>query len=62
MQVSISPVWVGLVSGVLVADGVRDSVLVVLGLVLGRGRPLLTSTQYEFPILRPLQSYFTLGL
>jgi hypothetical protein len=30
-------------------------------LLVGRGRPLLTSTQYELPALMPLQSSLTFG-
>jgi hypothetical protein len=30
-------------------------------LLVGRGRPLLTSTQYELPTFMPLQSSLTLG-
>jgi hypothetical protein len=31
-------------------------------LLMGRGRPLLISTQYELPILMPLQSFLSLGI
>jgi hypothetical protein len=60
----MSPACVGLGFGVPV--GVVDvrvvgvAVEVVLTDV-GRGSPLLTSTQYEFPICIPLQSALMLG-
>jgi hypothetical protein len=31
-------------------------------LLVGRGRPLLISTQYELPTLMPLQSSLSLGI
>jgi hypothetical protein len=54
------PDWVGLGFFDTVGDG-RAEVEVAVGMVVGRGSPFLISTQYELPILIPLQSFFTLG-
>lgn len=65
MQVSINPDWVGLGFLLPVGEGVLLEVFVgvgvAVGLVVGRGRPLRISTQYELPTLMPLQSSLTLG-
>jgi hypothetical protein len=63
VQSGVRPSWVGLGFGVpvTVGDADVDEGVGELVLVVGRGRPKLTSTQYELPTLIPLQSAFTLG-